>query len=568
MKEDPNKIIENLSILYELALASGSSMDSIENCTSFMKVMMSRKNLSSSAFLLPQNKSKKLTYVSLKCIPLKFINDEVVFNNSLFKDLEKFGGLIINESDKRYKQFVSLINNPSGHFMIFLLENKSVLILNRMSHQFEMIEKLQLQKVVTKFSLFMEGLFLRESYHQEIEHRKAIEKDILERQLIFESLIQNSFNGIDIIVVPDKNEVERGERLVIRNDQMSYLLNNTSDPLPLPINLLEISAEKQANGLLSKEMIKEYMSELEKEKHCSYEWQIEHPTGVKIDLNIIDQLLSVNNKKIYIRIYQNITERKKNDDIIAGQINTLSIKNEELQKYINSNLQLENFAYIASHDLKAPLRTVSSFSDLLQESSKGKLTDKENRFLSIISQSSDQMLKLVDDLLLYSKVNDQKIRIREINIRSLLNNIISEIHSEIEVANASIVLKDIDKIIVADETKLRQLFQNLIINALKFQDKIEKPEIKISFSQNKQEWIFSVSDNGIGIRKAYSEKIFSMFSKLHSFEEYEGTGIGLAICKNIVLQHNGKIWVDSSPGHGSVFSFSISKSLNFKSQSK
>ena len=233
----------------------------------------------------------------------------------------------------------------------------------------------------------------------------------------------------------------------------------------------------------------------------------------------------------------------------------------ELKKYIDSNLQLENFAYIASHDLKAPIRTIESFSKLLYDKVKHDISEKELKFLDIIKDSSSDMLHLIDDLLMYSKVNSEDLHLEEINVRSLLNHIFNELHIvdniDIDVFNCH----DLPEYIYADKIKIRQLFSNLLGNAIKFKQQDRLVSIDIFSTQDNDYWNFEIRDNGMGIEADYLDKIFQMFQKLHSSKKWSGTGMGLAICKKIIERHNGKIEVESEINVGSNFYFSISKRL-------
>lgn len=560
--KDKYQIVENLSTLYELSLATGSSLDIRENYEHFMKVLMARKNLSATSYLLLNETKNHKFFRTLGSIPDNFTKAQIDYD-IVDKIIGSEQYAEINNESRHYHEMENLVNEPQGNYLMYRLGENALLILGRLSHPFEDFEPRQLLKVIMKFGLFMDGLFMRERISEEKEHRLEVEKRLLERNTILETLIYNSFNGIDIIEInseqPDINEGS----LIIRNDQMAFLINEKNKPLPSPFNLLNVSADHQPEGVLSEELARKHYEELIKNKHNEYDWQIKDTLGFKVDLKVIEQLIKLNNKHIIIRIYQNITDRKNQEEIINGHIIALNQKNEELQKYINSNLQLENFAYIASHDLKAPLRTVSSFAELLTESCKSKLTEKEKRFLKIILNSSNQMLNLVDDLLIYSRINAQAIRLAKIQIDKYLFQIINEIQHEIDDRKAVIELNVGQVEILADEIKLRQVFQNLITNAIKFQKEDLTPRIQVSLSETIYEWMFVISDNGIGIQAKYQDKIFSLFSRLHPYEEFKGTGMGLAICKKIVQQHNGRIWVESS-NEGSSFFFTISKSLQLQ----
>lgn len=239
----------------------------------------------------------------------------------------------------------------------------------------------------------------------------------------------------------------------------------------------------------------------------------------------------------------------------------LEEKNQELEKYITSNLQLENFAYFASHDLQAPLNTILSFTKLLQK----KLANDERKevieFLKFIVISGEGMKNLIDDLLAYSLVNTTNLEIKEINLEKRLYILLHSLDSLIKEKEAIIEVHNLPENITVDPTKLKQVFQNLITNGIKFVQPEVKPKVIISCMEKHTHWLFSVSDNGIGISQEHQEKIFGLFKRLHSSVEYKGTGIGLAIVKKIIEQHKGTITVVSEVGKGTTFQFTIAKDL-------
>ncbi|MEL6253674.1 MAG: ATP-binding protein [Bacteroidota bacterium] len=260
----------------------------------------------------------------------------------------------------------------------------------------------------------------------------------------------------------------------------------------------------------------------------------------------------------------NVTEKNKQRQLINRQIIDLNQKNEELEKYIESNMSLENFAYLASHDLKAPLRTIISFSQLFEKRVKAKLKPQEVELLNFVIGASKNMERLINDLLEYSRVNTKKLDPRPIVVKPLIREVINELSSTIQEKKARFQLKNIPEIIIADSPKIRRLLQNLITNALKFSKPDKAPRIMISVSEEETDWVFMVKDNGIGINEKYKAKIFMLFQRLHGDTDYEGTGIGLAMVKKIVEQHHGKIWVESTQGKGSKFFFTIPKDLQLK----
>ncbi|MDW3645841.1 MAG: ATP-binding protein [Bacteroidia bacterium] len=260
----------------------------------------------------------------------------------------------------------------------------------------------------------------------------------------------------------------------------------------------------------------------------------------------------------------NVTEKNKQRQLINRQIIDLNQKNEELEKYIESNMSLENFAYLASHDLKAPLRTIISFSQLFEKRVRAKLKPQETELLNFVIGASKNMERLINDLLEYSRVNTKKLDPRPLVVKPLIREVINELSSTIQEKKARFQLKNIPEVIIADSPKFRRLLQNLITNALKFSKPDKAPRIMISVTEEEKAWIFMVKDNGIGINDKYKSKIFMLFQRLHGDTDYEGTGIGLAMVKKIVEQHQGKIWVESTQGKGSKFFFSIPKDLHEK----
>ena len=221
-------------------------------------------------------------------------------------------------------------------------------------------------------------------------------------------------------------------------------------------------------------------------------------------------------------------------------------KNEDLEKYIDSNMQLENFAYMASHDLKAPIRTIVSFSQLLKRSLKDRLQENEEEYLQYISTGANSMKNLIEDLLTYSRVNTNNHQLEEVSLPRILERIQVDLQTALEDSRGSIKIKNIPDSIQADSTMMRQLFQNLLENAIKFRRPGIAPKVEIGCASTEDHWNFYIKDNGIGISPEFQEKIFLLFRKLHSSSQYEGTGIGLALCKKIVEQHGGKIWVDAN----------------------
>ena len=256
---------------------------------------------------------------------------------------------------------------------------------------------------------------------------------------------------------------------------------------------------------------------------------------------------------------RDISEKKK----LENQIREININLEKKVKQRTAELEtknkeLEQFAYVASHDLQEPLRTTSSFVGFLQEEYYGKLDENANSYLNYISQATERMQTLIKDLLDYSRIGRKTI-LQEVDCNEILSDVMADLSSAIEETNAKISVIEPLPVVKGYATELKQLFQNLISNSIKFHKENLAPEITISSKKLPGAWEFSFCDNGIGIDKQHHERIFIIFQRLHNRMDYEGSGIGLSHCKKIVELHGGKLWVDSQPGEGSNFQFTLNK---------
>jgi signal transduction histidine kinase len=222
----------------------------------------------------------------------------------------------------------------------------------------------------------------------------------------------------------------------------------------------------------------------------------------------------------------------------------------ELKK---SNAELEQFAYVASHDLKEPLRMVSNYTQLLAEDYAGQLDEDAIKYINYATDGAVRMQILIDDLLEYSRVGKTNSPLTSIDLQDVVSHVVSDLEVSIERTSASIEIGPLPSV-VSNGTWMTQLFQNLIGNALKFRSD-EPPFVHISSQSLGKEWQFTVEDNGIGIEPAYRERIFGIFQRLHTRDKYEGTGIGLAVCQKIVEHHGGRIWVESELGEGTAVHF-------------
>jgi PAS domain S-box-containing protein len=242
---------------------------------------------------------------------------------------------------------------------------------------------------------------------------------------------------------------------------------------------------------------------------------------------------------------RDITERK----LVAAQLA------EKMTELRHSNQALEQFAHIASHDLQEPLRMVASYTQLLSRRYKGKLDGDADEFIEYAVDGTRRMKRLIEDLLLYSRAGKGAPPVSEFASEAALCEALNNLHATIQESHALVTYDALPKVVAAS-SQMVQVFQNLIGNAIKYRgDRV--PEIHVSAEVAEREWIFAVSDNGIGIEPRFYERVFEIFQRLHGRGEYEGTGIGLAICKRILQQQGGRIWVESEVGRGSVFHFAM-----------
>lgn len=231
---------------------------------------------------------------------------------------------------------------------------------------------------------------------------------------------------------------------------------------------------------------------------------------------------------------------------------------QKMDELCRSNEELGQFAYIASHDLQEPLRMVSSYTQLLSKKYKGKLDADADEYIAFAVDGATRMQRLIQDLLTFSRVGSKGTAPCHTSSEAALQQALANLGGAIEESGAQ-VTSDALPVVMADRAQLTQLFQNLVGNAIKYQN-LGSPRIHVSAAMNEEgKWTFSVQDNGIGIAPQYFEKIFGMFQRLHKREEFAGTGIGLAICKKIVERHGGSITVESKPGQGSVFRFTLTE---------
>ena len=242
---------------------------------------------------------------------------------------------------------------------------------------------------------------------------------------------------------------------------------------------------------------------------------------------------------------RDVTELKRSERDLA----------ERAEELARSNADLEQFAYVASHDLQEPLRMVASYTQLLARRYAGRLDAEADEFIAFAVDGATRMQQLINDLLAFSRLGTRGQPFAEVDCNAVFADVVANLQAAIEENGAEVAAEPLPTV-TGDRQQLVQLLQNLVSNAVKFHGP-EAPRVHVSANRKGREWVFAVQDNGIGIGPQYFDRIFVIFQRLHTKEEFPGTGIGLALCQKIVLRHGGRLWVESQPGQGATFHFTI-----------
>ncbi len=304
----------------------------------------------------------------------------------------------------------------------------------------------------------------------------------------------------------------------------------------------------------------ENLAALNEMKTLRFESEHKSKEGKKILVDVALIPFKVNGKMFVKQVTTDITEQKLARLKLEGHMREIDAVNASLKEYIESNMQLENFAHITCHDLREPIRSIIAFSGLLEKNIRDELSAENQELLSYVNKAGKKMDRLIKDILAFSKVNNNSFAFETLNTIDILDDVLTDLHTLIAESDAYINIdSNVPQEIRGQKTYLYQLFQNLIKNAIKFRKKDVKPIVNIGFKELEDHYQFSVSDNGIGIDKPFFKQVFELFRKLNSQTKYEGTGIGLAVSKKVVELHNGDIWVESELGQGTSFYFTIQK---------
>jgi signal transduction histidine kinase len=264
-----------------------------------------------------------------------------------------------------------------------------------------------------------------------------------------------------------------------------------------------------------------------------------------------DYVLKDSLARLPVSIYRALQEKRLREERTRAQEN-LARQAEELAR---SNRDLEQFAYVASHDLQEPLRMVASYTQLLAERYRGKLDEQADKYIHYAVDGATRMQALIQDLLDFSRAGRQDGERTSVDSNAVVEEALKSLRAAVSETGAVVHYDGLPRV-MAHETQLRQVFQNLIGNAIKFRGP-DPPLVQIEAAQQEQDWLFSVKDNGIGIAPEHADGVFTIFKRLHTRQEYPGNGIGLAICKRIIEQFGGRIWVEPQAGPGTTFRFTL-----------
>lgn len=402
-------------------------------------------------------------------------------------------------------------------------------IIERKEAQLELQKhKAHLEEVVAERTAELSNT--NEHLLKEIEEREKVQVDLLMEKNFSEATI-DSLPGI-YYTFDDHGKMLRWNKNLERLSGLSLTEISESHPLDF------FSPGDRTN-------VEEAIELVFREGQATVEADFISKDGSKTPLFFTGLLADLNGTKCLIGVGIDVTELKRVQEELARHVRALEISNREL----------EQFAYISSHHMQEPLRKVINFSGLLERRYKGRLDESADRYLDYLIDGAGRMKALIDDLLVYTRLDHSPPDRETVNLNEISAKVVADLREDVESVDDTITIDDLP-CVDADAAEMNLLFHNLVSNAVKFHG--EQPlNVNISAKNDAGQWIFSVSDNGIGMDPLYSAQVFGVFRKLHPTGKYPGTGIGLALCKKIVERHGGRIWFESEPGEGSVFYFTL-----------
>ena len=340
-------------------------------------------------------------------------------------------------------------------------------------------------------------------------------------------------SGADESLLPTIWETLANDRFVLVHANCTRK-NGSQFPTEISVNPLRLSVQDYLCFFLRDIRLRVEAERALEKARDELEERVEERTGELMEANLA--------------LRTEIAEREKAEHQLAELV-------DELKR---SNTELEQFAYVASHDLQEPLRMVAGYTQLLADRYKEKLDADADEFISFAAEGANRMQQLIGDLLSYSRVSARTDSFEAVDCTAVLERVLASLRFAIEYEGAT-VAHDPLPTVSGDETQLGRVFMNLVENAVKFHGD-DPPQVQVSCAEREGEWVFSVRDNGIGFDPQFRERVFVIFQRLHPQDKYPGTGIGLAVCRKIVERHGGTMWAETEPGRGSTFSFTLPRS--------
>lgn len=391
------------------------------------------------------------------------------------------------------------------------------------------------EDLARRAAVAVENARLYEESQREISEKERAQSELRRQRDLYETLLQAQSEVGEGLVIAE------GARIVYVNGAFCGISGYTEHELVALPSFFELFAPEERAGFV--ERFERRIGGGGGENH--QEVTLLRKDGERVDLEIAVREFRFGETVQFVIIARDITERHRYQKALQQRA-------EELER---SNAELEQFAYVASHDLQEPLRMVSSYTQLLARRYKGQLDEDADEFIEYAVDGATRMQVLINDLLSYSRVGTHGKELASVDLNAVFGAAVANLRVVIEESGAVVTSQPLP-VVDGDATQLVQLFQNLVGNAIKFRGDAP-PEVDVALELRGEEWLVSVMDKGIGLDPRFANKVFVIFQRLHSRGEYPGTGIGLAVCKKIVERHGGRIWVESEPNAGSVFHFTL-----------
>lgn len=476
----------------------------------------------------------------------KFENNRLIIRKSILNDGKNFGTLLIlsdtSEINNRIYKYLLIVL-----FLTVLLILLALLLSSKLQELISkpILELAKLAKAVSKGDFDQKSQIktndeigaLAETFNNMIKDLRVSRNDLISAKEYIDNIVKNL---VDMLIVTDSE----GRIKMINKSVMESLGYKKHELVGQNVSIIFPGQDLPVNeNIIDKYISKEYVTKAE----LRFQAKSGEIIPVSVSCSVIKDINGGVESVVFVA--QDISDYKRAEKLARSK--------EALER---SNKELEQFAYVASHDLQEPLRMITSYVQLLKRRYGENLDTNANEYIDFAVDGAERMKILIQDLLSFSRIGTNGREFAFTSSKSILDEVISNLGVSIEENNVKITCDELPDIVV-DRTQIVQLFQNIISNAIKYRGE-DPPIIHIKVTDINNEWLFSIKDNGIGIDPQYADQIFVIFQRLHGIGEYSGTGIGLSIAKRIVERHGGHIWVESEPGNGAEFKFTIPKHKN------